>query len=78
MNNAEAMGYDWKCIHVKCRVSGTGHVFGKFKHKTHTNNQWITRDPASVADGGSITSVWCSDGIVLATNPSWWMANRNR
>ena len=78
MNYAKAMGYESKCIHVKCKTSGTGHVFGKFKHPKHTGNTWIIRDIAAVADGGSIKSVWCSDGIVQATNPSWFMENWNR
>ena len=77
-NMAEEMGYSWKCIHVKCRSSGTGHVFGKFKHSKHTGGEWITRDIACVADGGSITCVWCSNGYLLAENPSWWLANLNR
>lgn len=75
-NMAEAMGYDWKCMHVQCRQSGTGHVFGKFKKKD--SSTWITRDPASVADGGSITSIWCENGYVLAENPSWFLQNINR
>ena len=78
VNMAEAMGYEWKCLHVKCRVSGTGHVRGQFKHKKHTGGKWIYRDIAAVADGGSITSNWCMDGILLATNPFWWMSNKNR
>ena len=77
-NMAEEMGYSWKCIHVKCRSSRTGHVFGKFKHPKHTEGNWITRDIACVADGGDIRCVWCKDGIVQAENPSWWMANLNR
>lgn len=77
-NMAKAMGYDVKCIHVKCKQSGTGHVFGKFKHKKNTGGNWITRDPASVANGGAITSVWCSDGYVQAVNPDWFLENLNR
>ena len=78
VNMAKVMGYECKVYHVKCKISGTGHVWGKFKHKKHTGGNWITRDIASVADGGSITSVWCSDGYVQATNPSWFMANLNK
>ena len=78
MNMADAMGYESKCIHVQCRTSGTGHVFGKFRHKTHTGNQWITRDPASVLDGNGVRSVWCENGYLLATNPSWFLANLHR
>ena len=76
-NMAQAMGYDWKCIHVECRVSGTGHVWGKFRHKTYTENTWINRDPSAVC-GNSVRSMWCEDGYFLAENPSWWMANLNR
>lgn len=78
INMAEEMGYDWKCIHVRCRTSGIGHVFGKFRHKKHTGNEWITRDPASVLDGNGVRSVWCENGYLLATNPSWFMENLNR
>ena len=77
-NMAEAMGYDCRAVHVKCRVSGTGHVRGQFKHPVNTGGKWIDRDPAAVADGGSITSIWCSDGYVLAINPSWFLANLRR
>ena len=78
MNMTDKLGYESKCIHVQCRVSGTGHVFGKFKHKTNTGNKWITRDPAAVAGGNDIHKVWCEDGYLLAENPSWYNANRNR
>lgn len=77
-NMVEAMGYDWQCIHVQCRTSGTGHVFGKFRHKKNTQNNWIVRDIAAVADSGDIHKVWCSDGYVLAVNPPWWLENKNR
>lgn len=78
INMAKAMGYEWKAIHVKCRVSGTGHVRGQFKHPKNTNGNWINRDPAAVADGGSITSIWCENGYKLGENPSWFLANLNR
>lgn len=77
-NMAEAMGYDWKCIHVRCKSSGTGHVYGRFRHSKHTGGNWITRDPASVASGNNINSVWCSNGTVQAVNPAWWMDNLRR
>lgn len=73
INIAEALGYEWKCIHVKCIKSGTGHVRGQFKHKTHTGGNWINRDPAAVADGGAINSIWCGNGIIIDKNPSWFM-----
>ena len=78
INMAKAMGYESKCIHVKCKTSGTGHVFGKFKHPKHTGNTWIIRDIAAVADGGDIRSVWCRDGILQAENPSWFLENLNK
>ena len=73
---ADVMGYEWKCIHVKCRQSGTGHVFLKLRKKG--SSTWFTRDIASVADGGAIESVWCANGYLLGENPQWWLANRNR
>lgn len=78
INMATAMGYESRCIHVKCKSSGTGHVFGKFKHPKHTENHWITRDIACVADGGSITCVWCENGYLQGVNPSWFLQNLNR
>ena len=77
-NMVSAMGYEFKVVHVKCRVSGTGHVRGQFRHPKHTGGKWVNRDIAAVADGGSITSIWCSDGIVQAYNPSWFMQNLHR
>lgn len=77
-NMAKAMGYEVRCLHVQCRVSGTGHVRGQFKHPKNTGGKWIDRDPAAVADGGGITSLWCSDGYLLATNPSWFLENLSR
>lgn len=70
---AEALGYDWKCLHVYCAKSKCGHVRGQFRHSKHTGGNWINRDPAAVSDGGSLTSIWCSGGKLLATNPSWFM-----
>lgn len=78
INMATALGYDAKCIHVKCRSSGGGHVFGKFRHKKHTNNKWIVRDIAAIASSKDLHHVWCSDGILQAENPSWFMMNLHR
>lgn len=78
INMAKAEGYECKCIHVQCRSSGTGHVFGKFRHKKYTENTWITRDPAAVAGGHDIHKIWCADGYVLAVNPSWFLENLQR
>jgi hypothetical protein len=77
-NMVEPLGYEWKCVHVSCRSSGTGHVWGKFRHPTNTGGEWVNRDPAAVASNGSIHSMWCEDGYVNAYNPSWWMANLRR
>lgn len=77
-NMADAMDYDWEVIHTKCKQSGTGHVYGRFKKKG-TNN-WFTRDIACIADE-SRYCVWCevpNKGTLLAKNPSWFLANRNR
>lgn len=78
MNMTKAMGYKSRCIHVKCRTSGTGHVFGEFNHPKHTGGKWIRRDIAAVADGGNIRDIWCSNGYVQGVNPSWFVANLNR
>jgi hypothetical protein len=77
-NMVEPLGYEWKCVHVSCRSSGTGHVWGKFRHPTNTGGEWVNRDPAAVASNGSIHSMWCEDGYVNAYNPSWWMENLRR
>ena len=78
-NMADALGYDWKCIHTQCRQSGTGHVYLKLKKKT--SNAWFTRDVACIADE-STYCIWCDvdqgRGTQLAVNPSWWLANRQR
>ena len=66
----QAMNYDWKCIHVKCREFGGSHVRGQFRHKKHTGGYWIKCDYAAVLDGGSVGGVWCGDGILQAVNPS--------
>ena len=70
---AKSLGYDVQFVHVKCRVSGTGHIRLKLKHKKHTSGNWINRDPAAVADAtdGNVKSIWCSDGYLIANDPSW-------
>lgn len=77
INMVTPLGYDWKCIHVECRQSHIGHVFGKFRHKQYTDNEWITRDPAAVCQN-SIHNVWCEDGYLLAENPDWFLENLHR
>lgn len=62
------------CVHVRCQ-GGDGHVFLKITQK---DGSVFYRDPAAVLDSGVITKVWCLNGTILATNPSWWVANLNR
>ncbi len=75
-NMADALGYEWKCIHTQCRQSGTGHVYLKLRK----GGNWFVRDVACIADE-SRYCIWCevpNKGSLLAENPSWWMSNRNR
>lgn len=80
-NMASAMGYEWKVIHTKCKQSGTGHVYGKFKHKVNTGNKWVVRDIACIVDEKR-SCVWCNvdngAGYLLSENPSWFLSNLNR
>lgn len=69
-----ALGYTVQIIHVRCRKSGTGHVRIRVKHPKWTNGKWEYYDPAAVLDGGAVNSNWCSDGILLAYDPSWIMS----
>ena len=70
---AKSLGYDVQFVHVKCRVSGTGHIRLRLKHKKHTGGNWINRDPAAVADttSGNVRALWCEDGYLIAYDPSW-------
>ena len=70
---AKSLGYDVQFAHVKCRVSGTGHIRLRLRHKKHTSGNWINRDPAAVADttSGNVRSLWCEDGYLIAYDPSW-------
>lgn len=70
---ALALGYTVQFVHVRCRVSGTGHIRLRLKAKGSDN--WFYRDPASVLDGDGVTSNWCMDGTILAYNPSWVLAD---
>lgn len=72
------LGYEVEILHVKCRKSGEGHVRLKARHKKYTEDTWVYRDVACVADGGGIKCNWCMDGTLLAVNPSWFMENLNR
>ena len=71
----KALGYDVRCVHVKCR-GGEGHVKLQFKNSRYPS--FFERDPASILDGTCIECVWCADGTVLAYNPQWFLNNVNR
>ena len=78
VNVAKGLGYDVHVLHVKCK-GGDGHVRLKLRHKKHTDNEWIYRDPACVVsqNGKGVRCNWCMDGTLLATDPSWFMQNLN-
>ena len=63
-----------ECLHVLCS-GGDGHVRLRIQLNT---GEWIYRDPAAILDGGDLTYNWCSDGELLAVNPSWFMENLSR
>jgi len=80
INMAEALGYEWKVCHVKCNKSGVGHVYGMFRKTGINNGNWFIRDIACIADE-SRYCIWCeagNGGSLLATNPSWFVANLRR
>lgn len=76
---AKQLGYDVKCIHVKCK-GGDGHVRLQLRHSKHTGGNWINRDPACVLsnNGKAVTAIWCSDGKIIDTNPAWFMETLNK
>ncbi|MEE0025899.1 hypothetical protein [Methanobrevibacter sp.] len=61
---AKSLGYDVQFVHVKCRVSGTGHIRLRLKHKNHILGNWINCDYAAVVDttSGNVSAIWCRDG----------------
>lgn len=77
---AKVLGYEVIIEHVLCTGSGEGHVRLKLRHSKHTEGNWIRRDPACVvsANGKPVNAIWCSDGRLLATNPSWIFESINR
>lgn len=78
VNMAIALGYDYEVIHTQCKVSGTGHVYGRFKKKG--TNDWFVRDIACISDE-SRYCIWCevpNKGNLLAKNPQWFLNNLNR
>lgn len=76
-NIAVALGYEVHCLHIGCS-GGDGHVRLKLRHPQNTGGEWIYRDPASVLNGNSISSNWCSNGTLWDIDPSWFMENLYR
>ena len=70
----KVLGYEVRAVHVWCNVSNVGHVRLDFNR----GDGWFSRDGASVLDGECVTCIWCSNGTVLAYNPSWFLSNVNR
>lgn len=58
-------------VHVKYRVSGTGHVRLRLRHEKYTEGNCINRDPAAVADTTSVNVklISCDDGYPIVYNP---------
>lgn len=68
MNTKYGRKYEVQFVHVKCR-GGDGHIRLRLKSN---GSDWFYRDPASVLDGNSVESNWCSPpAYVIAYNPSW-------
>lgn len=77
---AKGLKYDVRCLQVWCPVDEITHVRLQVKHSKYTNGEWENYDPASVCNGGSINSLWCtgSGSYTIATNPNWFMQNLNK
>ena len=69
---ALALGYTVQFVHVKCK-SGGGHI--RLRLKAKGSNNWFYRDPASVLNGGEVSSNWCMDGKLITYNPSWVLSD---
>ena len=67
MNEKYGRNYEVQFVHVRCS-SGTGHIRLRLRSN---GGDWFYRDPSACLDGNSITYNWCSDGSVIAYNPSW-------
>lgn len=77
---AQALGYEWKVIHVRCNRSGVGHVYGMFRKSGINGGKWFIRDIACIADE-SRYCIWCeanNGGTKLAENPAWFKENLYR
>lgn len=73
----KALGYEVRGIHIYC-LGGDGHIRLQFKHPVNTEGSWINRDPAAVLNGNDVSSIWCSSGTHIGTNPDWFLENLNK
>jgi len=73
---AKALGYTVTVEHVYCTGTGGGHV----RLKLSKNGNTFRRDPACIlsANGKPLTAIWCENGRLIDTNPSWFMQTINR
>ena len=62
-----------QCLHIHCS-GGDGHVRLRIQLN---DGDWIYRDPACTLSNGGYCN-WCSDGELLAVDPSWFKENLNR
>ena len=79
-NVAIGLGYEVRCLQVYCPVDDITHVRLQVKHDEYTNGEWEDYDPAAVADGDGLYTLWCngSGSYIIATNPYWFMQNIHR
>lgn len=64
---------DVECLHVLCS-GGDGHVRLRIQLN---DGDWIYRDPACTLSNGGYCN-WCSNGELLAIDPSWFKENLYR
>lgn len=80
VNIGEGLGYDWKTYHVRCNKSGTGHIYPLFRKAGVNGGEWFVRDVACISSESDYCT-WCeagNGGSLLAVNPQWFLANKNR
>ena len=70
----KVLGYNVRAVHVWCRTSNVGHIRLDFNR----GDGWFSRDASAVADGECVSCIWCSNGDILAYNPSWFTQNLQR
>lgn len=73
---AKALGYNVTVEHVYCTGTGGGHV----RLKLSKNGNTFRRDPACILsqNGKPLNAIWCENGKLIDTNPSWFMDSINR